>query len=136
VSGLEISDFKMFEKAPYEEPDSSVLTEAIIIGICGEEKIYGPVFTARVIKHALNFMAKKGEKTPEDINSLDQLREYLISKSNKYPPHSVAMYAQVKAENEFQGQIGAGTRLELMNVIKSGQEAAEELMEKISTWTP
>nr|MDO8080511.1 hypothetical protein [Candidatus Freyarchaeota archaeon] len=125
-----LSEFKMFEKAPYEEPDPRILTELIINGIRGEEKIYGPVFTARVIKHALNFMTQKGEKAPEDIKTLEQLKEYLFSKSDKYPPHGVAMYAQVKAENAFQGQTGAGTRVEMMSMTKRAMEISGTKVER------
>ncbi|MBS7251097.1 MAG: hypothetical protein KIH08_10995 [Candidatus Freyarchaeota archaeon] len=131
MSDLKISDFKMFEKAPYEEPDPRVLTELIISGVRGEEKIYGPVFTARVIKHALNFMAQKGEEAPQDIKDLDQLKEYLLSKSDKYRPYCVAMYAQVKAENDLQGQTGAGTRVEMMNMTKKAVELAGTKINRI-----
>jgi len=131
VSDLKISDFKMFEKAPYEDPDPRVLTELTISGIRGEEKIYGPVFTARVIRYALNLMAQKGEEAPQDIKDLDQLKEYLLSKPFKIPPYCVAMYAQVKAENELQGQTGAGTRVEMMNMTKRAVELAGTQINRI-----
>lgn len=131
MSELKISDFKMFEKAPYEEPDPRNLTELVINGIRGEEKLYGPVFTTRVIKHALTLLAQKGEKAPEDIKNLDQLKEYLISKSDKFRPYCLAMYAQVLAENELQGQIGAGTRVEMMSATKRAFELAGTKAERI-----
>lgn len=131
MAELKVSDFKMFEKAPYEEPDPRILTELIINGIRGEEKLYGPVFTVRVIKHSLWFISQKiGEKPTEDIKSLDQLKEYLLSKSGERHPYGVAMYAQVKAENELQGQTGAGTRVEMMNMTKKAMEIAGNKAER------
>lgn len=108
-----ISDFKMFENAPYELPNASALIGAHIVGIREQEKIFGPIFTTRLIKYALKFEAQKiGEKPPENIKNLDQLAEYLLSKTDKYPtPYCALMYAQYKTENDLQGQTGAATRV-------------------------
>jgi len=113
VSEPGISDFKMFENAPYELPDAKTLIDAHLVGIEMQEKLFGPVFPTRLIKHALHFIAQRiGEEPPEDINSLDQLTEYLLSKSDKYPtPYCALMYAQYKTENDLQGQTGAATRV-------------------------
>nr|MDO8082135.1 hypothetical protein [Candidatus Freyarchaeota archaeon] len=116
-----ISDFKMFEKAPFEVPPARQLTELIMSGLKEVENTYGPVFARRFIKHALKFIAEKiGEKPPEDIKTLDQLKEYLISKSNVYPTsYSAAAYAQWRTENELQGQTGAGTQIGTIGSARS-----------------
>jgi hypothetical protein len=113
VSDLKKYEFKILENAPYELPDTNALIGALIFGIREQEKIFGPVFSTRLIKHALEFMTQKtGEEPPEDIKNLDQLAEYLISKVDKYStPYCAAMYAQLKTENELQGQTGAITRI-------------------------
>lgn len=127
MSDLENSDFKMFEKAPYEQIDANIFTKIIIRGIQNEADMYGPVFTIRVIKYALQFMAQKlGEKPLEDIKTLDQLAEYIISKADKYPtPYCALSYGQVRTENELQGQTGAGTRVELRNIVKEVRKKVE-----------
>jgi hypothetical protein len=124
VVSLKLSDFTMFEKAPYELPDPRAFTKLAMVGINEVEKTYGPVFTVQFIKHALSFIAQKTrEKPPEDIKTLDQLAEYLISKSNKYPkPYCAVTYAQVKTENMLQGQTGAGTRVEVMSISRNVAE--------------
>ncbi|MEM3594185.1 MAG: hypothetical protein QXS27_05630, partial [Candidatus Jordarchaeaceae archaeon] len=70
-------------------------------------------------KNALKFEAKKiGEEPPVDIKTLEQLVEYLVSKADRYPHYCTVFYAQVKTENEFQGQTGAGTHIEVMSLTK------------------
>ncbi|MEM3526490.1 MAG: hypothetical protein QXV37_03665 [Candidatus Jordarchaeaceae archaeon] len=112
MSELKVSDFKMF-KAPYELPDPRAVIQAQIVGIKEQEKLFGAVYTFRLIKYALMFEAKKiGENPPESIKTLEELAEYLVSKSDKYPtPNCVLMCAQLKVENEFQGRTGAATRV-------------------------
>ena len=127
MSEVRLSDFKMFEKAPYELPDAKPFIELAIRGTKEIEKVYGPSFITIFIKHALWFIAQKiGEKTPDDIKDLDQLTEYLISVSDKYPrPFCACTYAQIKTENIFEGRIGAGTKVESMrisrNIAKEGK---------------
>nr|MDO8082385.1 hypothetical protein [Candidatus Freyarchaeota archaeon] len=118
-----LSDFKMLEEAPYEMPEPRAYTELIVGSLKREEFLFGPVFTARFIKYALQFVAKKyGEEPSEDIRTLDQLKEYLISVSDKYPSaccHAI-QYAQVKTESKLEGSSGvAGTRLLSTGVAKS-----------------
>lgn len=121
MTEYKISGFKMFGEDLQELFNPRVYTELILGGIKGEERIYGPVFTARLVKYALEFIASKtGEKPPEDIKTLDQLKEYLFSKSDKYPSYLVVVYAQIEAENDFQGRTGAGTRIEMMSMTRSG----------------
>lgn len=107
------SDFKMFENAPYDLPDATTLIAAHLVGIKAQEKLFGPVFPTRLIKYALHFVTQRiGEKPPEDIKTLEQLAEYLLSKADKYPtPYCALMYAQYKTENDLQGQTGAATRV-------------------------
>lgn len=78
-----------------------------------QEKIYGPVFTTRLIRHALEFVAQRvGEKPLVEVKTLDQLTQYLISKLDRYSsPNCAMMYAQYKTEDELQGQVGAGRRI-------------------------
>jgi len=107
----EDSGFKMF-KAPYEFPDSKSLIGAIMIGVKEQENVLGPVFSARVIEYALQFLSGKiGGAPPESIENLDQLAEYLVSIADRYPtPNSALIYAQAKAENDLQGRVGATSR--------------------------
>ncbi|MEM3564265.1 MAG: hypothetical protein QXR19_13600, partial [Candidatus Jordarchaeaceae archaeon] len=104
-----------------ELPDVRPFLELSIRGTKEIERTYGPVFCTMFIKHALWFIAQKiGEKTPDDIKTLEQLAEYLISVSDKYPTSFCALtYAQIKTENILQGQTGAGTRVESMRITKN-----------------
>nr|MDO8082148.1 hypothetical protein [Candidatus Freyarchaeota archaeon] len=113
MAELKISDFKMFEKIPTTEPELGSYTALAVQALGAEENIYGPVFTTRLIKHALRYIAQKfGEKTPEDIKTLSQLGEYLITLSEKHhTAYQTFLYAQFKTENEFQGQSGAAARI-------------------------
>nr|MDO8080509.1 hypothetical protein [Candidatus Freyarchaeota archaeon] len=114
-----ISGFKMFGKAPYEQVDSRVFTEVIIDGIRNEEKIYGPVFTATLIKYALRAVAKlTGEEPSKEIKTLDELAEYLISKSDKYPPYYIVIWAQFVTEKKLEGHLGAGERVMDIGISK------------------
>ncbi|MBS7252012.1 MAG: hypothetical protein KIH08_15675 [Candidatus Freyarchaeota archaeon] len=116
-----ISDFKMFERAPYKIPDPKALMDAQMIGFMELEKFYGPVFKKLLIKHALQFISQKiGEEPPKNIESLDQLAEYLLSKTDKYPlPNCAGYYAQIKTEKELQGLLGAAYRLSEASFHKS-----------------
>jgi hypothetical protein len=113
VTDDKVSDFKMFENAPYELPDAKTLIDAHLVGIRAQEKLFGPVFPTRLIKYALHFLAQRiGEEPPGDIKTIEQLAEYLLSKTDKYPtPYCSLMYAQYKTENDLQGQTGAATRV-------------------------
>ncbi|MGQ9723378.1 MAG: hypothetical protein ACUVXA_18900 [Candidatus Jordarchaeum sp.] len=116
----DLSEFKMFEKAPYDLPDPRASTEFLLKGIEEEAKIYGPVFTAKFVKYTLEFIAQKiGETTPENIETLDELIDYLVSISDRYPtPCAAIPYAQPKTEIEFQGQTGAGSTIEAISFAK------------------
>ncbi|WXG41982.1 MAG: hypothetical protein WED07_14655 [Candidatus Freyarchaeum deiterrae] len=129
MSEIRISDFKMLGKASHEIPPPGPLTAIIISGLTEIEKTFGPVFTAKFIKYALQFEAQKiGEKTDKDIKTLNQLEEYLISKSYKYPsPYCSILYAQYKTENEFQGQTGAWTRVGHLGAIRGMSETVNSI---------
>ncbi|MFB0561208.1 MAG: hypothetical protein ACETWM_08330 [Candidatus Lokiarchaeia archaeon] len=59
MTDYKISDFKMFE-APYELPDSRGVIEAQIFAIKEQEKLlYGPAYTNRLIKYALQFESQR-----------------------------------------------------------------------------
>jgi hypothetical protein len=123
----------MFQKTPNEIPPPDPLTTIIISGVKEIEKTYGPVFTTRFIKHALDFVAQKtGEKPPQNIKDLDQLAKYLVSKSDKYPtPYCSTLYAQYKTENELQGQTGAGTRVGHLGAIRGISETLSPIKREI-----
>jgi hypothetical protein len=94
--------------------------DAQLLGFREQEKLFGPVFVTRLIKHALRFMAQRiGEEPPEDIKTFDQLAEYLLSKTDKYPlPNCAGYYGQIKTENELQGLTGATYRVGEMGFHK------------------
>jgi len=133
LSETRISDFKMLNKAPYKIPPPEPLTALILSGLSEIEKTYGPVFTLRFIRYALQFEAQKiGKKTYEDIKTLDQLAEYLVSKSYKYPtPYCSILYAQYKTENELQGQTGVGTRVGHIGAIRNMSETLNTIKRNV-----
>ncbi len=106
--------FKMFERAPYDRADPRACTELVITGAKDVEKLYGPAFAKEVIKYALKAVAAKtGEEPPQDINDLNQLTDYLISKSDKLrtPPYFLAHWAVYVTEKKLEGSLGAGYRM-------------------------
>ncbi|MFB0560372.1 MAG: hypothetical protein ACETWM_03895 [Candidatus Lokiarchaeia archaeon] len=114
-----VSDFKMLEVAPRVQPDTRAITELVMNGVKAQENVYGPVFTVKVIDYALRLISSQiGEEKPEDIKTLDQLTEYLLSKEGKFPPYWVVLWAQFKTEKKFEGYRGAGTRLMDMGISK------------------
>ncbi|WXG39323.1 MAG: hypothetical protein WED07_00565 [Candidatus Freyarchaeum deiterrae] len=123
---INVSDFKMFEKAPYDKPDAKTIIDLALKGVTEVEKTYGPVFTNKLINYALQFISKKtGEISPPNIKTLEQLGEYLIQKTDKYPYTWCAIsYAQVKTESDLQGRTGAGTQVEVIGVGKKLAEGA------------
>jgi hypothetical protein len=124
MTELKTSDFRMFEKIPTTEPDLRSYTTLVVQGLGAEEKLYGPVFTTRLVKHALQYVAQNyGEKTPEDIKTLEQLGEYLIKLSEKHhTAYQIFGYAQFKTENELQGQSGAGARMGSVGFYKDAKK--------------
>ncbi|WXG42047.1 MAG: hypothetical protein WED07_15010 [Candidatus Freyarchaeum deiterrae] len=102
MSEVDLSEFKMLEKAPYEEPNPRTLTEIYISKAKLVEKDYGKIFTTRYIEFALQFLAEKiGIEPPQNIETLDQLTEYLISKIDVYPkPYCAVVYSQFKVDHE------------------------------------
>ncbi len=120
----EIAGYKMVYRAPDETLDPKVFTESNIAGMKLVENVYGPVFTVRAIRHALDFLEKKtGEKSSQDVKDLAQLKDYIISKLDKYPAAYCAItYSQVKTESELQGRTGAGTSIEMIDRAKAAQK--------------
>ncbi|MFB0560373.1 MAG: hypothetical protein ACETWM_03900 [Candidatus Lokiarchaeia archaeon] len=132
MASFKISDFKMFEETTYELPDPRAFTEVIMRGVKAQEKIYGPVFSSKVINYATRLIAKqRGEEPPEDIIDLDQLTEYVISKSEKMPPYWVVLWAQFVTEKKFEGHRGAGTRFMEMGISESVMERWSGEVEKL-----
>jgi hypothetical protein len=99
----------MFEKAPYELPDAKALIRAQTDGLKVQERVFGPVFTARIVASAVEFIGRRiGESATEEIKTLDQMAKYLLSKTGAYPtPYCAVMYAQHKVEGDLQGKSGA-----------------------------
>jgi hypothetical protein len=128
LAEIKLSDFTMFKTAPYKLPDPKSIITAVMGGIKEEEKTFGSVFTAKCIKYTLKFIAEKiGEKPPEDIQTLDQLIEYLVSKSSIYPkPWCAAIYGQIHVEYDLQGQMGAGARVFGIGVSRFVEKKAIE----------
>jgi hypothetical protein len=127
--------FRMFEKAPYDQSDPKASTELVMRGAKDVEKVYGPAFTAEVIKNALRAVATKtGEESPKDIKTLNQLTDYLVSKSEKLqaPPHFLAHWAVYVTEKRLEGSLGAGyqmaTRGQATKVMESdGNEKLSDM---------
>lgn len=126
-----LSEFIMFEKTPYELPEPKLLTGFVIDGYKAVEKTYGPVYTTNFIKHALRFVKMKvGEEPAEEIKTLDQLKEYLASLSDKYSfPYCAAVYAQFNVENLLEGRIGAAS-MEMGHSKTKDVEKAEKIEDK------
>jgi hypothetical protein len=104
----------MFEKAPYAQADPRACTELVITGAKDVEKLYGPAYSAEVIKYALKAVAARtGEEPPQDIKTLSQLTDYLVSKSGKLqtPPYFLAHWAVYVTEKKLEGSLGAGYRM-------------------------
>lgn len=128
LAGYKLSDFKMLEKAPYELPDTKLLTDLVIEGYKSVEKTFGPVYTTNFIKHALRFVKRKvGEEPTQEIKTLDQLKEYLVSLADKYRfPYCAAVYAQFNVENFFEGRIGAAS-MEVGHTFTKDVEKADSI---------
>ena len=109
MAKLELSMFKMFEEPHYGKSTPANLKELSMKAAKDSEKAYGPMFTAKYIRHSLRFMIQKiEEEPPEDIKTLDQLKKYLLSKTNEYAtPYCALIYAKFETEKELQGQIGS-----------------------------
>ncbi|MEM3585805.1 MAG: hypothetical protein QXO71_00660 [Candidatus Jordarchaeaceae archaeon] len=125
--------FKMFEKAPYDKPDSKALTEAILDGVREEERIYGPYFVSTLIKYALKAVSKvSGEQQPGDIKTIDQLQEYLFSKSDSLPVplHFLVLWAQFVTDKKFEGSLAVGTQLMYKGFIKKAAKQEEDLSKR------
>lgn len=121
MANINLSEFKLCEPAPYEQPDPKALTPLIIQTQRAVEKTYGPVFTLRFINYTLQCVAQKtGNETPNNIKTLDELGAYLISISDKYPTiYNLMTYAGAKTENDLQGRIGAGSRFGMIDVSRN-----------------
>ncbi|WXG42018.1 MAG: hypothetical protein WED07_14865 [Candidatus Freyarchaeum deiterrae] len=122
MSELKVSDFKMLEKPPFELPDPRTEIElGLIKSLKDQEKMYGPVFTTKLINYTLQYVAQKYGETPKEaIKTLDQLGAYLISISDKYPKaFNAAVYGQFKVEKELQGSAGAATRVGTMGFSRN-----------------
>nr|MDO8083096.1 hypothetical protein [Candidatus Freyarchaeota archaeon] len=103
------------------EPDSQVSVLFIKSAVQETEKIYGPIFTRMVSKYALRFEAEKlGEKTPENIQGLEEVTNYILANLKRYPKgYCALMYGIGKAESKLEGSTGAGAKRAAYNAMKS-----------------
>jgi hypothetical protein len=119
----------MFEKAPYQKLDTRNNMEIHITGAKEREKVYGPAFTSHFIKYSLQAVSRlTGEEKPEDIKTLDQLKEYLLSKTEKLsiPPYFLVLWAQFVTDKKFEGSLAAGTQIMYKGVTKRVAELDSE----------
>lgn len=89
-------DLKMLEKANYEKVDTIKLVELYMRAAKEKEEKLGAAYSATFIKYALGAVATQiGTKAPQEIKTLDQLKEYLISKMNELrtPPYLTVLWA-------------------------------------------
>jgi len=94
-----------------ENYDYKLVTEHLIQEISRSENIYGPVFTRLAIENAVKFEAEKLGEDPPSIETLDELKAYLLSNVDRYPfCYCSAVYGLVKAESILQGAPGSDTR--------------------------
>jgi hypothetical protein len=101
----------MLDKAPHNYVDPKAATELLLEGAKDMERLYGPAFTAKVIRHALKATrAKTREELPQNIKSLGELSTCLISKSNKLqtPPYHLADWTLNVTEKKLEGSLGVG----------------------------
>jgi hypothetical protein len=130
LSIIKIDGFKMFEKAPYEKADPRAILELVMRGAKDVEKVYGLVFTTNVIKYALRAVASQTrEDPPLNIQTLDQLTEFLISKSDRLlaPPYYIAFWAQYVTEKKLEGSLGAGYQVSKRGFAKGVMESDGDL---------
>ncbi|MEM2777810.1 MAG: hypothetical protein QXH00_03895 [Candidatus Jordarchaeales archaeon] len=102
--------FRILENEPL---DPDMLVRVLIAGIKSNEEVYGSVFSKKAVEYALKFISgKTGERAPSDIETLEQLAGYLMSIMGKYPrPYCALLYAEIRAEVELQGSIGAAIQI-------------------------
>ncbi|MBS7288240.1 MAG: hypothetical protein KIH01_05730 [Candidatus Freyarchaeota archaeon] len=117
--------FKILGGGP---PDPETLIKVLIGGIRDNEEIYGPLFSKKAIEYALKFISSKtGESAPSSIETLEQLAGYLVSSIRKYPrPYCALLYAEIRAEVELQGEIGAAIQISEIKWAKRFTEAAKK----------
>ncbi|MEM3585804.1 MAG: hypothetical protein QXO71_00655 [Candidatus Jordarchaeaceae archaeon] len=127
---LKISNFKMFEKAPYDKLNLKNLIEMHIAGAKEREKIYGPAFTTEFIKYVLKIVTKEtGKNPPEGIKTIDQLKDYLITKTEELSsaPYLILIGAEFVIDKKFEGSLAVGTQLMYKGITRKAAEADSEL---------
>ncbi|MEM3587077.1 MAG: hypothetical protein QXO71_07155 [Candidatus Jordarchaeaceae archaeon] len=132
MKAYKVNGFTMFEKAPYEKPDPKALMELHMVGPKEREKVYGAAFTTTFIKYALRAaVTQTGEKQPEDIKTLDQLKEYLLSKMEKLttPPYYILIWAQYVTDKKLEGSLAAGTQIMYKGITKKIVESKGDMIQ-------
>lgn len=105
VSELNLSDFKMFEKASYEKIDIIKVLDASIKQVEEKAKKHGSEYIDTYTKHILKAVSRQtGKEAPQDIKTLGQLRNYLISKSEELQnrPHFLMFWAFFVTDKKFE----------------------------------
>ena len=69
----------------------------------------------------MRYVAKKCGETPKEaIKTLDQLKEYLVSISDKHPDDfNAAIYGTLKAESDLQGKSGAAIQVGMIGSFRN-----------------
>ncbi|MEM2146053.1 MAG: hypothetical protein QW279_11880, partial [Candidatus Jordarchaeaceae archaeon] len=85
-----------------------------------------------LIKYALKAVAKLcSVEPPKDIKTLDELAEYIISTSDKYPPYYIVIWAQFVTENKLEGHLGAGERVMDMGIADRMMKLGKDLKSEV-----
>ena len=94
-----------------ENFNHELVLDHLIRQIEGSGKLYGPAFVRMAVRFAVEFEAGKLGEDPPDIETLDDLKKYLLDNFERYPfCYCPAIYGLVKAESTFQGAPGSDTR--------------------------
>ncbi|MEM2146761.1 MAG: hypothetical protein QW279_15465 [Candidatus Jordarchaeaceae archaeon] len=101
---VEHSDFKMLEKANYQKADFNKLVEIYMRAAKEKEKNFGSTYSTTFLKNALRAISVLTSKEAlQEIKTLDQLEEYLISKANelKMPPYYIVVWTHFVTDKKF-----------------------------------
>jgi hypothetical protein len=117
----------------FESPVAVYLTKAAVEGT---EKLYGPIYDKMASKYALEFESRMlKEKTPENIQGLEAVTNYIIANLNRYPRgYCPLVYGISKAESELQGFAGSsGSKIAAYSAVKNMLENTGLLNSLIGT---
>ena len=109
----------MSERPPVEI-DGLKFIDVLCYFVDRQAKVYGPVFYNLASRYVLEFESKKlGESVPENIESFEQVREYVVGNLDRYPHgYCALLYGLIKAEVSLQGGTGTSTRIATTSVAE------------------